>query len=50
MKTWHLKIKEHKCDSCDKSFTNKENLTIHQQNVHEGIKSFQCDSCDKAYG
>ena len=35
----------HKCEKCDKSFSQKWALTRHNICVHEG-KTFPCDKCD----
>ena len=44
------KIKNLKCDSCDKEFTRESTLENHRKVIHEQIKPFNCDSCDKSYG
>merc|ERR1712129_489487 len=35
----------HECDKCNKTFTQKRNLTTHKKSKHEG-KRFACDLCD----
>jgi len=37
-----------KCDSCDKSFNQYQNLENHIKTIHEGI-TFECDTCYKSF-
>ena len=43
----HTKIKNQKCDLCNKTYFKKIDLKKHKQFVHEGLKNFKCDLCDK---
>ena len=38
----------HKCDTCDKEFTQKKTLEYHVENVHQGVKH-KCDICNSQY-
>ncbi|CAL4156573.1 unnamed protein product, partial [Meganyctiphanes norvegica] len=40
--------KPFQCSECDKSFTHKSSLVIHQR-IHSGEKPFQCGQCDKRF-
>ena len=42
----HFRIRDHKCDKCDKTFMSAKQLTIHYQS-HEGIK-YTCTLCKKS--
>ena len=46
-KTVHGKIRNHKCDSCDKRFAHKDGLVKHVKTVHDAIRAFICDLCEK---
>ena len=41
----HLGLKPHKCDECEKSFSQKVHFNVHKQTVHEGRKDHQCGQC-----
>ena len=46
----HMKIKKnHKCDSCGKSFSQAGAMNIHINAVHNGQKDHKCHSCGKAF-
>ena len=45
--TIHEVRKDHKCESCGKSFSEAGNLKKHICTVHEGHKDFKCESCGK---
>ena len=49
MKSVHEGIKDHKCELCDKYFSEKGNLDKHMKTVHEGIKDHKCKICDKSF-
>ncbi|CDW76263.1 zinc finger protein 37 [Stylonychia lemnae] len=45
IKTFHMGIKQiFKCQQCDRKFSEKSNLKIHQRK-HSGEKPFQCEHC-----
>ena len=49
----HQKEKQkfyHKCNICEKDFTEAGSLRKHILVVHEGKRNFKCDICGKAYG
>ena len=37
------------CDSCEKSFSQRQHLKTHIRSVHEGYKDYKCDSCGKLF-
>ena len=41
--------KNHKCDSCEKSFSHAGTLKTHINSVHKGQKDHKCDICGKAF-
>ena len=45
----HNKQKDHKCDTCEKTFSQAGYLKTHINSVHNGIKDHDCDSCGKAF-
>ena len=45
----HEKIKNHKCDICEKEFAQLSSLKKHVDDVHLKIKDFKCKYCDAAY-
>ena len=45
----HNGQKDHKCDSCGKSFFEAGSLKEHINSVHNGQKDYKCDSCGKAF-
>ena len=49
MKATDKYLKEYKCESCGKSFTQAGSLNKHIKTVHEGHKDFKCDSCEKSF-
>ena len=44
---YHLGIKPHACEYCDKRFYTKTKLTEHIR-LHTGEKPYKCDHCDYA--
>ena len=45
----HEGRKDHKCESCSKSFSQSDNLKRHIQTIHEGHKDYKCKSCGKSF-
>ena len=45
----HTKVKAHKCDTCDKSFTLKSSLTNHIKTVHTKESKHECQICKKVF-
>ena len=41
--------KNHKCDSCEKAFSQSGVLKIHINSVHNGKKDHKCDLCEKSF-
>ena len=41
--------KYYKCEFCDRSFSQAENLKSHVQSVHKGYKNNKCDACSKSF-
>ena len=41
--------KDHKCESCGKSFSGAQYLKKHMYTVHEGHKDYKCESCSKSF-
>ena len=42
-------LKNHKCESCDRSFARAGSLKIHIHTVHENHKDYKCESCSKSF-
>ena len=47
--TVHEGQKKHKCDQCEKSFSQIGNLKKHYNHVHKGLKNHLCDLCGQAF-
>ena len=45
----HLKVKDHRCDSCTYSAYSKPELEMHKKSVHLKIKNFVCNGCPKMF-
>ena len=40
---------DHKCDSCEQTFSQKSNLKRHIATIHETKREFSCDVCGKDF-
>ena len=49
IKSTHDKIKDHKCDSYEQTFSQKSNLKRHIATIHETKREFSCDVCGKDF-
>src|SRR5687767_6081379 len=47
-KSVHFGERLHVCSLCDKSFTSKQWLKIHEK-IHDGELDFECDHCSKLF-
>ncbi|XP_059176965.1 zinc finger protein 184-like [Physella acuta] len=45
----HIKVKAHKCNECDKTFSIPAYLRIHIRRVHTKDNPFPCEHCDKSF-
>ena len=45
----HEFIKDHKCDICDKSFSQRVSLQRHLQSVHKEDRKSECHICSKTF-
>ena len=45
----HEGKKNHKCDSCDKRFSRKSLLRLHNERVHLAIKNYTCEICNHTF-
>ena len=45
---WHLDVKPHKCESCNKSFVTKQKLDEHM-NTHTGNAPIKCNDCEETF-
>ena len=43
----HQKIKDLKCESCEKSFVTKDSLYCHLKKIHQENESYNCDVCNR---
>ena len=44
------RVKEYKCDMCEKAYFANIDLQRHIDTIHKGIKSYECHHCDKSFG
>ena len=47
--TVHEKIKNYRCDKCNRSFAENGNLKAHIITVHDKEKRFGCDFCGERF-
>ena len=40
---------DYKCESCGKSFSQKQTLRNHIHTIHEGHKDYKCETCGKSF-
>ena len=40
---------DNECQICKHNFSNKRNLKVHMENVHEGLKRFKCEKCSQKF-
>ena len=45
----HEGKREFKCNYCEKTFTSKSNLQIHEGALHTGVLPYKCDFCNKMF-
>ena len=45
----HERLKNHKCDLCDKNFGYSQTLKRHIESVYERMKKHKCKLCEKAF-
>ena len=48
MNTIHMKLKPYKCQYCDYSSGNSNNVTLHENAVHLKIR-YKCEHCESSY-
>ena len=46
-KTLHEKLKEYKCEVCEKEFGQLSSLQTHVKIVHKKLKKHKCQVCEK---
>lgn len=47
-KNYHMGERKFTCESCDKTFTSRANLSQHQM-THSSVRPFKCDYCEKSF-
>ena len=47
--TYDANFIKHKCDQCEKSFTQRSGLKNHLNFVHKKLRLFKCEKCDKSF-
>ena len=45
-----LVVKNHKCNLCEKKFSDLHKLKKHTKFVHEKNKEYKCDLCNESFG
>ena len=43
------KEKQHSCEQCDKTFTDRKNMKKHIKRIHEGLNLYVCNECNQGY-
>ena len=45
-----LRVNDHKCEECGKSFGQKGHLSTHAKTIHLNKKDHKCEFCGKSFG
>ena len=42
-------VSVHRCNLCEKTFTKRDNVTIHVKSVHGNEKLYRCNFCEEKF-